>query len=197
MKVALCLFLALLLGAFQVTETARHQALESLAQAERAFAAASVNKGIKAAFIEFLADDGLVFMPGPVNGKAAYGKMPESNMRLFWYPAYADISASKDWGYTTGPYELRTDSAAEKPVSAGFYLSVWKKQPDGQWKVAIDMGNSFSPALLKQEVYQPVPTVASKTGAAKEALLARDVQQVQPYHNETLIYRHGQYPYKY
>ena len=199
MKKILCLCLPLLLCAFQAKNTSRDQALEDLANAERAFSAASVKKGIKAAFVEYLADDGLVFMPGPVNGKEAYGKMPGSNARLSWYPAFADISGSLDWGYTTGPYELRPGPEAGKPTGAGFYLSVWEKQPDGQWKVAVDLGNSFPPELIRQEAYQPVLETAGREAAkgAEAELLAADVQQAQPYAPQTLIYRHGQYPYRY
>ena len=199
MKVTAFLLLALLLCAFQNTNSTRDKALESLANAERNFSATSEAKGLHQAFVDNMAEDGLVFAPKPTNGKKLHASAPASKAYLSWYPAYADISSSLDWGYTTGPYKLKPSAADEKVVGAGFYLSVWRKQPDGQWKVAIDMGNSFSPALLKEETYQPTPTdpKAKKAKGAKEDLLALDVQPVQPYYAETLIYRHGEYPYKY
>ncbi len=192
------LLLPLLLCAFQVADTARDKALESLTNAERNFAAISVKKGLHQAFVENMAEDGLVFAPKPTNGKKLHAEAPASNALLTWYPAYADISSSLDFGYTTGPYQLKTNPSDEKVAEAGFYLSVWKKQPDGQWKVAVDMGNSFSPALLKEEVYQPIPKAGGNAAkGTKEDLLAKDVQKVQPYFAETLIYRHGEYPVKY
>ncbi|MFD2246580.1 YybH family protein [Pontibacter ruber] len=190
------LFLLLLFGGFQTNNAARDKALESMANAERAFSAASVKNGIKAAFLENLADDAIVFLPGPVNGKEGYGKQPESPAKLSWYPAYADISASPDWGYTTGPYELRPKPEDEKPTGAGFYLSVWKKQADGKWKVAVDMGNSFSPDLIKKVVYQPTPPAKGKAAKGTEAqLLQQDTATTQAYHPETIVYRAGVYPY--
>ncbi|WP_347160246.1 YybH family protein [Pontibacter chitinilyticus] len=198
MKKVILLFLPLLLGAFQAKDTARDKALDSLATAERGFSAAAVQYGIKAAFLENLSDDAIVFLPQPVNGKEGYGKMPESPAKLEWYPAYADISSGLDWGYTTGPYELRLKPEDAEPAAAGFYLTVWKKQPNGQWKAAIDMGNSFPVAQLKQEPYKPARKSAQqKTKGTKTDLLAKDVQAVQPYANETLIYRQNMYPYRY
>ncbi|SIT89836.1 YybH family protein [Pontibacter indicus] len=188
--------LLMLLCAFQSPGQDRDKALASLVEAETRFATASVEKGIRAAFIENLADDAVVFLPEPVNGKKGYGSRPESSAKLSWYPAYADISSSLDWGYTTGPYEFRAKPDDANPAGAGFYLSVWKKQPDGQWKVAIDQGSSYPVELIKPEAYQPA--AKTETGAGTEQdLLARDSQQVQPYHEETLVYRAGHYPVRY
>ncbi|MBC5994972.1 hypothetical protein [Pontibacter cellulosilyticus] len=199
MKITAFLLLALLLCAFQVSNPTRDKALESLANAERNFSATSEAKGLHQAFVDNMAEDGLVFAPKPTNAKKLHAAAPVSKAYLSWYPAYADISSSLDWGYTTGPYQLKPSVEDDKVVGAGFYLSVWRKQPDGQWKVAIDMGNSFSPNLLKEEAYQPTPvdSKTKKTKGAKEELLTKDMQQVQPYFAETLIYRHGEYPYKY
>ncbi|PYM05340.1 MAG: hypothetical protein DMD82_11400, partial [Candidatus Rokuibacteriota bacterium] len=43
--------------------------LDSLVASERAFAAMSVQKGMRDAFLEFLADDAIIFRPLPVIGK--------------------------------------------------------------------------------------------------------------------------------
>jgi ketosteroid isomerase-like protein len=198
MKLALLLALPLLLYAFQAPDTARGKALESLANAERNFSATSEAKGFHQAFVEHMADDGLVFAPKPVNGKKLHAAAPASKALLTWYPAYADISSSLDWGYTTGPYQLKVNPESDTIAGAGFYLSVWRKQAGGQWKVAVDMGNSFSPSMLKEEAYQPTAATKGKvTKGAEEELLNADIQKVQPYDAETLIYRHGAYPYKY
>ncbi|WP_242921377.1 YybH family protein [Pontibacter liquoris] len=198
MKTATFLLLALCLCAFQATDATRDKALESLANAERNFAAASGKKGLHQAFVEYLAEDGIVFAPAPTNGKKLHAAAPESKAILTWYPAFADISASLDWGYTTGPYTFKANPGDEEPAGAGFYLSVWKKQPDGQWKVAIDMGNSFSTELIKEEVYQPAAATQSNLSrGTKAALLTSDEQKVQPYDSDTFIYRYGRYPAKY
>ncbi|WP_299818767.1 hypothetical protein [uncultured Pontibacter sp.] len=198
MKITTFFLLALWLCALQGTNTTREQALESLANAERDFSATSQAEGLHQAFVAYMADDGLVFAPAPTNGKKLHATAPPSTALLTWYPAYADISSSLDWGFTTGPYQLKATPTDDKIVGAGFYLSVWRKQPDGQWKVAIDMGNSFSPNLLKTETYKPAaPGASSISKGTQENLLAKDVQKVQPYDAETIIYRHEEYPHKY
>jgi len=71
------------------------------------------------------------------------GFLDDKNNRLTWSPVGADISASSDLGYTWGSYEFRAkgkDGSAK--VEHGKYLTVWKKQADGNWKVAVDMGNA-------------------------------------------------------
>lgn len=196
MKKLLFLSLPIMLCAFQSLGQDRDKALASLVEAEISFASASVEKGIRTAFLEYLADDAIVFLPEPVNGKEGYGNRPESSAKLSWYPVYADISSSLDWGYTTGPYEVRANPTDEQPTGAGFYLSVWKKQPDGQWKVAIDQGNSYPVDQIKPEAYKPTSGVEAST-ATEQSLLQKDVLRVQPYHDETLIYRAGQYPVRY
>ena len=190
------MILPFMLCAFQGQGQNRDKALGSLVEAEISFASTSVEKGIRTAFLEYLADDAIVFLPEPKNGKEGYGSQPESDAKLSWYPAYADISSSLDWGYTTGPYELRVNPGDEKAARAGFYLSVWKKQPDGHWKVAIDHGSSYPVEQIKPEAYRP--TVGGKASkGTKQDLLQKDVLRVQPYHEETLIYRAGQYPVRY
>ena len=67
----------------------------------------------------------------------------DKNNRLTWSPVAADISASGDLGYTYGTFEFRSkDKEGKETVNHGKYMSVWKKQADGSWKVAVDMGNA-------------------------------------------------------
>jgi ketosteroid isomerase-like protein len=45
-------------------------------------------------------------------------------------------------GYTYGKY-VRTlkDSEGNVNTKEGKYTSIWKKQDNGEWKIALDMGN--------------------------------------------------------
>ena len=46
-----------------------------------------------------------------------------------------------------GAYEMSFNDPAGKPVSdKGKYVTIWVKQQDGKWKVAVDMFNSDLPA---------------------------------------------------
>jgi ketosteroid isomerase-like protein len=55
----------------------------------------------------------------------------------------AGIAQSADVGWTSGTFEFRSVGKDGKPiVEHGKYTSIWKKQPDGSWKIVLDMGNS-------------------------------------------------------
>lgn len=112
----------------------------SLVEAERAFAAASITQGTRSAFIANLADDAVTFNPGPVNGKKWWTEQQVRPGVLTWQPIYAFVSSAGDLGYTTGPWEFRAKSLDDKPVAFGHFVSIWKRQADGVWKVALDIG---------------------------------------------------------
>src|SRR5688572_32583805 len=99
--------------------------LRSLVEAERAFSRTSVAKGIRDSFLLYLADDGILFRPHPVNGKKWMGEQPSRPGVLTWQPIYADISRAGDLGYTTGPWEFRQRGADDKLVGQGNYITIW------------------------------------------------------------------------
>jgi ketosteroid isomerase-like protein len=119
-----------------------------LVRAERDFAALSVREGMKPAFLEFLADSGIVFRPHPVNGKEATSGRPNPAITLDWVPSFADIAAGEDLGYTTGPWIVTDRSGKNRPPAYGTYLSVWKKQRHREWKIVLDIGTSSPPPPL-------------------------------------------------
>jgi ketosteroid isomerase-like protein len=53
---------------------------------------------------------------------------------------FGDISLAGDLGYTTGPVLYTDVTDPSKPARHGIYFSVWQKQPNGEWKVVIDLG---------------------------------------------------------
>lgn len=154
--------------------------LASLVAAERAFAEASVARGMRAAFLEYLADESILFRPGPVDGKAYFEERPETSGTLRWQPAFADVSDTGDLGYTTGPWTF-SDSAGI-PVAYGHYVSVWRRHADSTWRVAVDAGiNHPEPwTPLDEEVASPRDTTRTKPlrklyiEAARVALLKAD-----------------------
>ena len=119
-------------------------ALVSLVEAERAFARTSVERGVRESFLAFFADDGINFQPHPTKTREAFLKRPVPATRppvtLNWEPIFADVSRAGDLGYTTGPYRLIDQSPEHRPTRHGYYFSIWKRQPDGAWKVALDVG---------------------------------------------------------
>jgi ketosteroid isomerase-like protein len=159
-------------------------ALQEMVKTEQAFSKMAEEKNPRDAFMTFIADDGLLFRPGAVNGKKwmLEHPVPPSDKKplLAWQPAYAGMAASGDMGFTTGPWEAKGDIKDEKPSAYGHFMTVWKKQADGSWRFVVDLGIShpqsggpqahWEPAVAsKKETFKPV----DGTGARK-SLLDRD-----------------------
>jgi ketosteroid isomerase-like protein len=167
-------FVSLLLFALFFTTSILSQeqnpALGAMVEAERAFARASVEKGVRDSFIEFFAEDGVNFQPHPTRTREALGKKPatRSPVVLDWRPITADISRAGDLGYTTGPYTL-TDRQANKLVGQGYYFSLWKKQSDGSWKVVLDCGIQTNQAAT-ETLFKAARPMRSKIFKAKVSL---------------------------
>ena len=139
LPLALCLFLGC--TAEPLPDTG--EALAALVEAERAFAQTSVEEGMRHAFLDFLADDAIIFRPTPTNGQQWFADRPESPGTLDWQPVFADVADTGDLGYTTGPYSF-SDSTG-MPLAHGHYVSVWRLQPDSTWRVEIDAGINHPP----------------------------------------------------
>ena len=125
--------------------------LDDLANAERAFAAETVKVGFRDGFIKFFAEDGIGFGPEPQRTREVLLRSPAPTgprkVIFNWAPMFGDISVAGDLGYTTGPV-LYTDTGDNpRPPRHGMYFSVWQKQADGSWKVAIDMGVNVPSAV--------------------------------------------------
>jgi ketosteroid isomerase-like protein len=116
--------------------------LEKLVDTEKAFAKYAAEQNTKAAFLEFLADDGVVFSPNRSNGKEVWRARKESSSLLSWYPSFADISSSGLIGYTTGPWDFRAKGKDDTPSAYGHYVTLWQKQPSGEFRAVLDIGVS-------------------------------------------------------
>ena len=117
--------------------------LAPMVQAELAFAAAARAKGMKEAFIEFAAPDGLLFRRGAVNARELWMRTdPAPTGLLSWHPTYADVARSGELGYTTGPWEFRPNASDEKASGHGHFVTLWRMQADGSWLFAVDIGIS-------------------------------------------------------
>jgi ketosteroid isomerase-like protein len=128
----------------------QNQAFESLISAERAFAATSVATDTRTAFLANFAPDGVVFDDGPVNAGSVWEHRPAGGPILSWGPEIADVSAAGDMGYTSGPYEVRM-TPDEDAVAWGHFVSVWRRDGDGTWRVAADGGVMHGPATLSPD----------------------------------------------
>lgn len=62
---------------------------------------------------------------------------------LSFTTSYVEVARSGDLAYEYGTYDLVTEVKKGKPKDEkGKYVTVWKKQPDGSWKVVADIDNA-------------------------------------------------------
>ena len=126
------------------------KAVDEVRAAETAFAKAFADRD-KAAFFAFVADDA-TFLSGL---GAAHGKQQviERWSRFFegpeapfsWGPERVEVSADGTLGLSIGPvYDPKGNHAAN-------YVSTWRKEANGQWKVVFD-GGGGGPANLPESV---------------------------------------------
>jgi len=173
--------------------------VRSLVEAERAFARLSVEKGMMTAFLEYLAGDAVLFRPGPVNGKEAIRARGERPVVLDWEPSFADVAASGDFGYTTGPWTLKIKG--DTTTLHGHFVSVWRKEKDG-WKVAVDLGIGHGPpAAGVKQVASRRSTQLELEGDGRDEthrLLQADrrinAPSLDSFAEDVRVYRNGSFP---
>ncbi|HET9713267.1 MAG TPA: nuclear transport factor 2 family protein [Pyrinomonadaceae bacterium] len=135
--------------------------LQEMVQTEQSFSRMAAEKNTRDAFLAFIADDGLLFRPGAVNGKKWMLEHPTppppDNKRplLAWQPSFAGMAAAGDLGFTTGPWEAKQDVNDTKPSGYGHFVTLWKKQPDGTWKFVVDLGISHPQSGGPQTLWHP------------------------------------------
>lgn len=171
MKKLICVMLLLAFVSLGFSQQAiEKSALQSMVDTELAFARMAAEKGTRPAFMAFIAEDGILFRPRAVNGKQwmVDHPLPPSDKRssLSWYPTVAGMAAAGDMGYTTGPWEYKNDVHDAKPAAFGNFLTVWRKQTDGSWKFAIDLGVSGPQPNATIAAWRPPKNPHRETEAA-------------------------------
>lgn len=102
----------------------------------------------------FWSDDATIFPNDAplVQGKAAIVEFVRASFELpgfhiTWQPQDVIVAASGDLGTTTGANEFTLPGPDGGVVTIrGHYVTVWRKNADGEWKCIIDMFNSRAPA---------------------------------------------------
>lgn len=124
---------------------------QELLRIDRNFSELSGEKSSVEAFYQYMAEDGIVLPreSGPI-GRDEYRRLlkrdsPDNHRHtLTWEPLFAEVAECGDLGYTHGKYQLITNnSSAVKDTTTGYYITIWKKQPDGTWKFIFDTGNKL------------------------------------------------------
>ena len=119
----------------------------ALAEAWNGVATKDVDK-----FVSICADEDIMFPP---NAPIVMGKqgVREYMSQLFATPGFAasqqppqvEVSRAGDLAYTWDTAELTANDPKGNPVTQRMkHVAVWKKQPDGTWKIVADIWN-FDP----------------------------------------------------
>lgn len=114
--------------------------LQSMVDAENAFAKFSKEENMRDAFLANLTDSTILYSKdGPIKGKQSWVDRQPNNNLLFWWPVFVGLSSSNDLGFSTGPWQWSETKEAQ-PVAHGYFVSVWKKN-GSEWKLATDIGS--------------------------------------------------------
>ncbi|MCM8568615.1 nuclear transport factor 2 family protein [Gramella jeungdoensis] len=146
MKRIITLLVLIFLSCNQVNETANIETWKNeIIETEAAFAKMAAEEGIPTAFLFYAAEDVAVLrndklILGREALKNSYPSLEKkADVSLSWKPDFVDVSSSGDLGYTYGKYVYKvTDSLGNENVSEGIFHTVWKRQPDGNWKFVWD-----------------------------------------------------------
>jgi ketosteroid isomerase-like protein len=146
----------LLVGSFALLPgLAFADAKADLMAADQAFSKLSVEKGTNAAFLSYMSDEPRIFGTGnrpPIIGKAeatarfssgAEGNGDPKKNVLRWVADFAETSADGTLGATDGHWTFTGDDGKGGTLTlTGHYVTTWKKDASGAWKVIQDMGTT-------------------------------------------------------
>ncbi|HEX6791752.1 MAG TPA: DUF4440 domain-containing protein [Candidatus Krumholzibacteria bacterium] len=105
-------------------------------------------------FAAFFTADGVLMPPnqpsitGLDNIRAFAQQLMElPGFALTWQPSHAEVAQSGELGFTTGTFTMSMQGANGTMSDTGKYLTVWKKDATGAWKVVYDTFNSNTPLV--------------------------------------------------
>ena len=144
---------------------------KSLIAAEKAFAASAVKDGTKEAFAKFAASDALAFRPNPVNARKYYEAQPDMN-NIDWSADFARVSRSGDLGFTSGSFVVN-----DTKKMYGHYVTVWRRNKNGNWEFILDMGADTNKPLTKltANIAEPKDHYAPKLATEKDLKVSREI----------------------
>ena len=121
---------------------------QELLNVDAQFSKLSEARGVNEAFLTYISEDGVLLRQNssPIIGKVIikerYFSRSDSGYTLTWKPMYADVAESGELGYTFGIYEFKAMNPEGNPIIGnGTYVSIWKKDQFGNWKLVLDTGN--------------------------------------------------------
>lgn len=116
-----------------------------LLRADSMFARETAAGGAEAWASWFEPEGSMIRGAGEILGRAAIREamtpfLSDTTVRFTWSPERAIVEPGSDLGATIGSYRITAADPAGTVLERGMYLSVWRRQPDGTWRVAADLG---------------------------------------------------------
>jgi ketosteroid isomerase-like protein len=122
----------------------RRAAEVAIMNADRNFNRAMADRDLNR-FLSFVAEDALF---DANRGREAVGKawaafFGAGGPTITWTPTKAEVLVAGDVGYTVGTWERHARAAdGTTKMTRGQYVTVWRKQQDGSWQAAFDVGST-------------------------------------------------------
>ncbi len=106
------------------------------------FAALSVSQGQQVSQAIYAAPDAVEMLNDAVFGRDAIvaSHAHDQGTSLNWWPTGGVVARSGDIGYTIGNYDFTVTAVTPTAHYPGHYLTIWKRQPDGQWDYIVGAG---------------------------------------------------------
>jgi ketosteroid isomerase-like protein len=132
--------------AFAQTKNPRQRAEAAMLKADRDFNQAMADRDLPR-FLSYVAEDAKfdASVGRDAVGKAWAPFFAPDGPTINWAPVKAESLVAGDVGYTVGAWERHTkdkDAQGRPVVSRGQYLTVWRLQKDGVWRVTFDTGST-------------------------------------------------------
>lgn len=102
--------------------------------------------------VAFVEPSGSILAPnaqiatGPDAVRALFsGLYATPGLSVHWQPTRIEAARSGDLAFSSGGYVMTHAGPNGPATDRGKYATVWRKQPDGTWKVVLDVFNSDLP----------------------------------------------------
>lgn len=156
--------------------------------AERAFAAATKEIGVRDGFLTFFTGDAIDVAPVGrrlelVNATDRLRAQPPPRLplviELAWEPRWGAISSAGDLGWLTGPSRIHSRGGSDQDRH-GAYFSIWRRQPDRTYKVRLDIGIATARPVIFPDGFTPATRpVAPAHAAPATAAAASEIRLIE------------------
>ena len=129
-------------GASVDVETAK----QAIRNADLELARAVADRSVES-FRALVDEDAIFFGKDVSRGREAVMRswlplFTDRSLFLKWRPLQIEVASSGDLGYSIGEYErIGKDSSGNPATATGNYVSIWRKHPDGKWRIVLDIGS--------------------------------------------------------